>query len=943
MLKIKIMKGGRLLTVEEIEIIVTAKIEEALNEFNKIVPAVKEKMKQIQDSFSKVNTQGMKNKLQQAVNFVKNKLQNFKESSEKSKIDLKVTNEDARKQITQLEKEIDSLQKKINARQMKLNVINPQIDKMIDDTKKSVTPKGINPNDKAMDATVNNALNNNKDFTTLSSQAQKLYAEIEMYNKQLDVAKSKMVELNRQTSQTANSQNKIVNAIGNVKSKIGQAKTETNSFKNSFNQMTKISQTVKSNIKNISSGIKNGLKHVLAYAGALFSLRGIYSLLSSSAQTWLSSQNAGAKQLSANIDYMKYAMGSALAPVIQFVTNLVYQLMKAIQSVAYALTGVNIFAKASASSYASMAGSAKKAKQETKALAGIHSEINNLQTSKNSDSGSGGGTSVAPNIDFSKVNKLPSSIIDAIKNGNWYEIGAMLGEKLNEAMDSIPWGKIQDEARKIGTNIAQLLNGFIATADWGKVGNTLAQGINTAIYLAYSFVSTFQWKDFGNAVSTAINSWFQNVKWDVIAQTLNIGIQGLLDSAIIAIENLDTTSIAKAIVDFVSNIDWWTIAGKVIELFLRALIEALIVLPVQLGMVLGEKLKEGIDRATEKIKEKTKESGGNVILGLLEGIAEIGDNIENWVYEHIFKPFIDGFKKAFGIHSPSTVMTEMGVYLIEGLKNGISGLWDRIKSPFLEFGSNVSNKFNEIKGNITSWANNTKTTVSNWGSSVKSKVSECWSNASSTVKNKVDTLKNSISTGLNTAKNSVSNWGSNIKTTFTDLGRNAGNWGKDLVSNMASGIKNNAHKVTNAVSSVAGKIKSFLHFTEPDEGPLSDFHTYMPDMIDLMVQGIKSNTNKVKNEIEDLTGMMSYTINTDRIIDVPQISSNVNTQEIKSRNSTYDSILNALSDMNSNDNNDRPIYLTVKVGDRVLGEILLDNLRNKKRQTGKDIEAIVGG
>lgn len=926
------------MTVEEIEIIVTAKIEEALKEFNKIVPAVKEKMKQVQDSFSKVNTQGMKKKLQQAVNFVKNKLQNFKESSEKSKIDLKVTNEDAKKQISQIQKQIDSLQEKINARQMKLNVINPQIDKMIDDTKKSVTPKGINPNDKAMDATVNNALNNNKDFTSLSSQAQKLYAEIEMYNKQLDVAKSKMVELNRQTSQTANSQNKIVNAIGNVKSKIGQAKTETNSFKNSFNQMTKISQTVKSNIKNISSGMKNGLKHVLTYAGALFSLRGIYSLLSSSAQTWLSSQNAGAKQLSANIDYMKYAMGSALAPVIQFVTNLVYQLMKAIQSVAYALTGVNIFAKASASSYSSMAKSAGKAKDATKQLAGVHSEINNVQTNKSGSSG-GAGT---PSFDLSGLDNTPNSIIDAIKNGNWYEVGSTIGQKLNEAMDSIPWGKIQDGARKIGTNIAQFLNGFIATTDWNQVGNTFAQGLNTIIYFGYSFITTFNWGNFGQAIGNAINGFFQNVDWAVAGQTLSDGIKGILDSAIIAIENLDTTSIAKAIVDFVSNIDWWTIAGKVIELFLRALIEALIVLPVQLGMVLGEKLKEGIDRATEKIKEKTKESGGNVILGLLEGIAEIGDNIGNWVYEHIFKPFIDGFKKAFGIHSPSTVMTEMGVYLIEGLKNGISGLWDRIKSPFLEFGSNVSSKFNEIKGNITSWANNTKTTVSNWGSSVKSKVSECWSNASSTVKNKVDTLKNSISTGLNTAKNSVSNWGSNIKTTFTDLGRNAGNWGKDLVSNMASGIQNNVHKVTNAVSSVAGKIKSFLHFTEPDEGPLSNFHTYMPDMIDLMVAGIKSNTNRVKSEIEDLAGMMSYTINTDGIVDIPQINSKANAQEIKSRNSTYDSILSALSDMNSNDNNDRPIYLTIKVGDRTLGEILLNDLRNIKRQTGKDIEAIVG-
>ena len=926
------------MTAEEIEIIVTAKIEEALKEFNKIVPAVKEKMKQVQDSFSKVNTQGMKNKLQQAVNFVKNKLQNFKESSEKSKIDLKVTNEDAKKQISQIQKQIDSLQEKINARQMKLNVINPQIDKMIDDTKKSVTPKGINPNDKAMDATVNNALNNNKDFTSLSSQAQKLYAEIEMYNKQLDVAKSKMVELNRQTSQTANSQNKIVNAIGNVKSKIGQAKTETNSFKNSFNQMTKISQTVKSNIKNISSGMKNGLKHVLTYAGALFSLRGIYSLLSSSAQTWLSSQNVGAKQLSANIDYMKYAMGSALAPVIQFVTNLVYQLMKAIQSVAYALTGVNIFAKASASSYSSMAKSAGKAKDATKQLAGVHSEINNVQTSKSGSSG-GAGT---PGFDLSGLDNTQNSIIDAIKNGNWYEVGSTIGQKLNEAMDSIPWDKIQDGARKIGTNIAQFINGFIATTDWNQVGNTFAQGLNTIIYFGYSFITTFNWGNFGQAIGNAINGFFQNVDWAVAGQTLSDGIKGILDSAIIAIENLDTTSIAKAIVDFVSNIDWWTIAGKVIEFFLRALIEALIVLPVQLGMVLGEKLKEGIDRATEKIKEKTKESGGNVILGLLEGIAEIGDNIGNWVYEHIFKPFIDGFKKAFGIHSPSTVMAEMGGYLVEGLKNGISDLWNRIKSPFEEFGNNVSSKFNEIKGKVTDWANNTKTTVFNWGNNVKSKVSECWTNASNTVRDKVNTLKNNISTGLNNAKSTILGWGDNVRNTFTNLGRNASTWGKDLVSNMASGIQNNVHKVTNAVSSVAGKIKSFLHFTEPDEGPLSDFHTYMPDMIDLMAQGIKSNTNKVKSEIEDLAGMMSYTINTDGIVDIPQINSKANAQEIKSRNSSYDSILSALSDMNSNDNNDRPIYLTIKVGDRTLGEILLNDLRNKKRQTGKDIEAIVG-
>lgn len=940
---LKIMKGGIILTVEEIEIIVTAKIEEALKEFNKIVPTIKEKINQIQDSFSKMNTQKMKNKVQEAVMFVKNKLQDIKKSSENSKIDLKVTNENAKRQISQLQKEIDSLQKKITGRQLKLEVTNNALDKIRYDTNQSVIKEMPEAGNKQISQETYKKLDDNTNYQSLVKQSDKLNKEIEKYNTLLNSAKEQMAQLRQQTSQTANSQSKMRNSVGNIKTKIGQAKNETNILTNSFNQITKITQKVTNNIKNMASGMKNGVLHILKYAGALFSMQGIYSTLSGCANAWLSSQNAGARQLSANIDYMKYAMGSALAPVIQWVTNLVYKLMKAIQSVAYALTGVNIFAKASANSYASMAGSAKKAKQETKALAGIHSEINNLQTSKNSDSGSGGGTSVAPNIDFSKVNKLPSSIIDAIKNGNWYEVGAMLGEKLNEAMDSIPWGKIQDGARKIGANIAQFLNGFIAQTKWDKVGNTLAQGINTAIYLAYSFVTKFQWGDFGSAIGEAINSWFLNTKWDVIAQTLSNGLNGIVDAEINLLKKFDSGVIANAVIEIITNVDWLGIAGKSIEFALRALIEAFVVFPVKLGMAIGEKLKEGIDTAVQSVYEKIKENGGNVMWGLLEGIAEIGDNMGQWVVDHIFQPFIDGFKSIFGIHSPSTVMAEMGNYLVEGLLQGLSDLWNRIKTPFVEFGSNIANKFNEIKGNITNWASNTKTTVFNWGNNVKTKVSECWTDASNTVRDKVNVLKANVSTGLNNARNTISNWGDNIKTTFTNLGRNATTWGKDLTENMASGIRNTTYKVGSAVQGVASKIKGLLGFSEPEEGPLSNFHTYMPDMIDLMVQGIKSNTNKVKKEIEDLTGMMSYTINTDGIIDVPQISSNVNTQEIKSRNSTYDSILNALSDMNSNDNNDRPIYLTVNVGDRVLGEILLDNLRNKKRQTGKDIEAIVGG
>jgi hypothetical protein len=59
---------------------------------------------------------------------------------------------------------------------MKLDIINPQMDKIVNDTRNQVVPDRISKNDKSMDTVVNNALASNKDFTSLDSQAQKLYS-----------------------------------------------------------------------------------------------------------------------------------------------------------------------------------------------------------------------------------------------------------------------------------------------------------------------------------------------------------------------------------------------------------------------------------------------------------------------------------------------------------------------------------------------------------------------------------------------------------------------------------------------------------------------------------------------------------------------------------------------------------------------------------------------
>ena len=275
------------MTVEEIEIVVTAKVEEALKEFEKMLPAIKEKMKQVQEAFSKVDTKKMTNKLHQAVNFMKKKMQDLKKSSENNEIAIKVNNKDAQKQISQLQKQIDSLQEKINARRIKLDIITPKLDKIANEPMNKVNPE---------------RLENNKQYINLSDKEQIATKEIAYYSQQLIEAKNKMAQLKLKTEQTATTQKKLSSFFGGFKQKIEQAKPSLTVVKNIFSKMSgigqslsKITQSVTGYMRNMGGILKNNFGHILKYAGALFSLRSIYSTLSGCAQSWLSSQNARSK------------------------------------------------------------------------------------------------------------------------------------------------------------------------------------------------------------------------------------------------------------------------------------------------------------------------------------------------------------------------------------------------------------------------------------------------------------------------------------------------------------------------------------------------------------------------------------------------------------------------------------------------------------------------
>ena len=79
-------------------------------------------------------------------------------------------------------------------------------------------------------------------------------------------------------------------------------------------------------------------------------------------------------------------------------------------------------------------------------------------------------------------------------------------------------------------------------------------------------------------------------------------------------------------------------------------------------------------------------------------------------------------------------------------------------------------------------------------------------------------------------------------------GVNAANtWGRDLIQNFIQGIKDKIGALRDTVAGVASTVKSFLGFSEPELGPLSDFHTFAPDMMRLYSEGIRDNLHLVEN------------------------------------------------------------------------------------------------
>lgn len=86
--------------------------------------------------------------------------------------------------------------------------------------------------------------------------------------------------------------------------------------------------------------------------------------------------------------------------------------------------------------------------------------------------------------------------------------------------------------------------------------------------------------------------------------------------------------------------------------------------------------------------------------------------------------------------------------------------------------------------------------------------------------------------------------------TLKSLPGKALQWGKDLIDSFITGIKEKVSHLVDTVKGVAQSVADFLGFSEPEKGPLSNFHTYAPDMMQLFASGIKDNLWRITDQME---------------------------------------------------------------------------------------------
>ena len=402
------------------------------------------------------------------------------------------------------------------------------------------------------------------------------------------------------------------------------------------------------------------------------------------------------------------------------------------------------------------------------------------------------------------------------------------------------------------SNLVQQAIAWAQTADWESIGNSIADAITNIV----NGISSFDWGGFFSIIGDGIGLFVDGLSLIID----NVGdIRGLADVIVAvavafgvlnAVLTVYNTVMAVQSAIMMANPTTWIILGIV------AAIAALILIIKNWGTI-----TETIATVWEKVKDAVINTWNN-IYSMFVGIftAILNNPVVQLIVNFVTTEF--------------NIMKNLITGIWNGIKDIAAGAWEWIKNvvlgPVLLLCDLVTGNFTKLKEDASKIFSNLGNALSTIWNGISGIASSIWTAIKEHIGNTVGRMVDGIKSPIQKIPGIFSDIFGRVRNFVTSLPGEALRWGRDIIDGIADGIRGAIGKVTGAVKGVADKIRSFLHFSEPDVGPLSDFHTYMPDMMSGLASGIKAGIPMLQKAAGLAAGVISGglngTVTTDGIV-----------------------------------------------------------------------------
>lgn len=309
---------------------------------------------------------------------------------------------------------------------------------------------------------------------TMAQELQRTYGSLDQLELSFLKALNKQDAINLKAEEMKTKYDEINSKVAEYKQKIESVKMQK--------QVADVDK-LKASFNNVGKSIQGSIKSVARLALGVLGVRSAFLALRRA-----SSDLAGYdKQYAANIEYIRYALTQAIAPVLRWIVQMAATLLGYLNAILQGWFGINIFSRGSAENFNKMkagaSGVSKAVKEIKKQLAGFD-EINMLTDQSDSGAGGGGAGGAIPDFDLSNMQGEPPEWLKWIIDNRDLILSVLAG--ITAGLLAWKLGLDGIKALGIGLLIAgivytiQSLIEYLNDPSWTNFGKII-QGIGLAI------------------------------------------------------------------------------------------------------------------------------------------------------------------------------------------------------------------------------------------------------------------------------------------------------------------------------------------------------------------------------------------------------------------------------------------------------------------------------